>query len=93
MGYLAMFFAGFIAGMGYVWFQNKTIWDNVEMGCLHGCLVALGALAAVITGAIVIALRLNYWGHIGVLFASFYGTFFLFLFCEYLEELWKNRSP
>lgn len=93
MGYLFMFLAGLIAGIGYAWLQNKSIWDNVEMGCLHSCLVALGSLVAMVTMAIIIALRMNYWSHIGVLYASFYSTFLLLYFCECLEERWKNRSP
>ncbi|ALM10085.1 MAG TPA: hypothetical protein DEB30_03605 [Candidatus Peribacter riflensis] len=92
MGYFSMFFAGFLAGIGYEWFQRKSIWDNTEEGCFNGCLIALGTLVAAVTFTVVIALQLQYWSHAAVLFASFYGTFFLLWSCECLVERWKNRS-
>lgn len=92
MGYLFMFLAGIIAGIGYAWFQNRSIWDNVGVGCFHGCLVAFGALVALVTTIVITALRLSYWTHIGVLFASFYGMFFLVCLGEYIEECRKKRD-
>lgn len=77
MGYLSMFLAGCVAGIGLGWFQWRSIWDNVEIGCLHGCLVTLGLGMGTATLFIVIALHLNVWSHYGVLCASFVGTYFL----------------
>jgi hypothetical protein len=93
VGYLSMFIAGCIAGIGLGWFQRRSIWDNVEIGCLHGCLATLGLGAGAVTLLIIIALRMNVWGHYGVLCASFFGTYVGLLFLEYLEGEDRDQSP
>jgi len=91
MGYIFMFLAGFLAGIGYEWFLRRSIWDSVGTGCFHGTLIAFGILMAGATFAVVVALRLNYWSHVAVLYGSFYGIILILWILELCEELWKKR--
>jgi hypothetical protein len=92
MSYLFILLAGLLAGVGYHELRRRSFWEDVDAGCFHGCLIALGTLVAVVVLGCVIALRLNYWSHVAIGFGGFYGFLLLSGLLEYLEELWKRRK-
>ncbi|MFH0851367.1 MAG: hypothetical protein V1876_01315 [Candidatus Peregrinibacteria bacterium] len=93
MSYVLLFLAGFLAGIGAEWFQRRSIWDNVELGCFHGCLIACGILTAFCVFCVLAWMRLHHWMYALIPFAGFFGTLILLRFYEYLEGIWRNRSP
>lgn len=90
MSYVCILIAAIIAGIGYAELERRSIWDNVEMGCLNGCLVACGALTAFGILWLAVAMRWGYWLHSFCLVAGFCGTLLVARFLEWLGELWNE---
>lgn len=91
MSHFFIFLGALLVVLGISELQRRSIWDNVEMGCLNGCLVASGILMVIATFAVVLALRLSYWVHIASFCGSLFGTLLVLGLLEFLEELWRKR--